>query len=100
LGKFSKLFLSVNVDKLKPAATMWMQVDFPSVYLLIPLLGVFKIAGWVFILLADILMSVKGGTFIANLLVSHGAVSVNPLLAPFRKAEKRHYATLNNIEHL
>jgi hypothetical protein len=77
-----------------------MQVDFPRVYLLIPLLSILKIAGWVFILLADKLMSVKGGTLIANLLVPHGAVSVNPLLAPFRKAEKRHYVTLNNIEHL
>jgi len=68
-----------------------MQVDFPRVYLLIPLLGILKIAGWILILFTDKLMPVQGGTLIANLLVPHGPISVNPLLAPFRKAEKRHY---------
>jgi hypothetical protein len=58
---------------------------------LIPLLGILEIAGWVFILFADKLMPVQGGTLIANLLVPHGAVSVNPLFAPFWKAEKRHF---------
>jgi len=93
-------FLSVNVDKLKPAATMWMQVNLPSVYFLIPLFRIFKIAGWIFIRLADILIVVQSRAFVADFFVPHGAVSVNPLLAPFGKAEKRHYATLNIIERL
>jgi len=65
-----------------------MQIDFPGVYLLIPLLGILKIAGWLFIRLADKLLSVKGGAFVANFFIPHGAVSVNFLLTALWEAQK------------